>query len=455
MSDSTRKFAKLLYAGSPMTFDNLPLTNVTFFLGAGFSKSWDEAFPVGSDLFTFTYSEWSKLGGPLDEFLSLSNYHTFGLDIDASMFKDIVYQIGMMKKYPDMRPRYIDDQNLEQVEKHLRFMIRKKFAATAPLYFEQEKKLKIDGTPTTEQRQIVSFFQQIEKAGDGSRGLPEGLRANYLTTNYDFVVEAILDAAVGDGDSYRLYKYRGITPVRYCGRAPDTTVHNHFMTGNLLKINGGFEIFKTNDGFEFDYRAPQDERMLRENPPQLMLASREQDYTQSYFRAMFPKIIRLLQETRVLVVVGYSLPEEDALLRLILRQFAEDRADGSRKAMFYIDRESISNQLSKVKGVFPHSDDLPGLSVFPYSGSFSAWCGEVLGEVQKLDSALPTVHHSRAKQGEKKVAAYESRKTHTATAKMGYASTPSKKASSSVKERSGAGDVVGRPRAVKPNKRTN
>ncbi len=417
MSESTRSFAELLHAGSPMTPENLPLTNVTFFLGAGFSKSWDESFPVGNVLFSFTYAEWSKLGGPLEEFLTLNNYSTFKLDIDASMFKDIVYQISMMKKYPDMRPRYIDDQNLEQVEKHLRFMIRKKFEATAPLYFEQEEKLKLQGKPTAEQSKILNFFRRMEKAGDGSQGLPEGLRANYLTTNYDFVIEAILDAAVGEDDSYRLYKYRGITPTRYSGRIPETTVHDHWMTGNLLKINGGFEIFKTSEGFEFDYREPRDDRMLRENPPQLMLASREQDYTQAYFRAMFPKVVRLLQETRVLVVVGYSLPEEDALLRLILRQFAEDRADGSRKAVFYIDRSSKSDQLAKVKGVFPHSDDRKGLSVFPYSGSFANWCGEVVAEVRKLDRQLKVVHLGRSKRAEKKASAGDFQKANRAATK--------------------------------------
>jgi len=421
MSDSVRAFAQILHAGSPTTPTNLPLTNVTFFLGAGFSKSWDEDFPVGNALFSFTYAEWSKLDGPLDEFLSLINYSTFALDIDASLFKDIVYQIGMMKKYPDMRPRYIDDQNLEQVEKHLRFMIRKKFEATAPLYFQREEKLKLPGRPTKDQKRILNFFRRMEKAGDGSQGIPEGLRANYLTTNYDFVIEAILDATVGDDDSYRLYKYRGITPVRYCGHPPETTVHNHWMTGNLLKINGGFEIFKANEGFEFDYRAQVDEAALRENPPQLMLASREQDYTQAYFRAMFPKVIRLLHETRVLVVVGYSLPEEDALLRLILRQFAEDRADGSRKLLFYVDRSSKSDQMEKIKGVFPHSDDLHGLSVFPYSGSFAAWCGEVVAEIGRIDRPPTVVHIEREKREKESTSANGLRKANKIVTKAAVA----------------------------------
>ena len=390
MSDSVQAFAQLLKDAQPEYGKSMSLLNVTFFLGAGFSKSWDSAFPIGNDLFSFEYSEWSKIGGPLDEFLTLCNYKTFKLDIDASMFKDIVYQLGMMKKYPEMRPRYIDDQNLDMVEKHLRYLDRKKFELTAALYFEEDEKLKLPEAPTEKQRKILSFFQILERSGDGSSGLPEGLRANYLTTNYDFVIEAILDNLLAPDDSYRLYTYRGITPVKYCGREPDTTVFDNWLVGNLLKINGGFEVFKSGDGFEFDYREQKDDALLRANPPQLMLASREQDYTQAYFRAMFPKVIRLLRETMVLVVVGYSLPDEDALLRLIIRQFAEDRADGSRKALFYIDLSSTAAQVQKVNGVFPHVGELRGLTVVPYAGSFSSWCDEVVKEFKLLSKVAPS-----------------------------------------------------------------
>lgn len=389
--ESAKIFARLLKDAQPVCGTSMRLTNVTFFLGAGFSKSWDSDFPVGSDLFSFAYSEWSTLGGPLEEFLRLCNYQTFDLDIDAAMFKDIVYQIGMMKKYPEMRPRYIDDQNLDMVEKHLRYLVRKKFEQSAPLYFEEDGKLKLSNSPTKAQRKILSFFQVLERSNDGSQGITEGLRANYLTTNYDFVIEAILDNAIAPDDSYRLYIYRGLTPLRYCGRKPDTTVFDNSLVGNLLKINGGFEVFKSEGGFEFDYREPKDDAALRANPPQLMLASREQDYTQAYFRALFPKVIRLLQETTVLIVVGYSLPDEDALLRLIVRQFAEDRADGNRKFLFYIDLSAEPEQVERVNGVFPHVGEMQGLTVLPYSGSFSLWCAEVLKEFKALSKVTSSL----------------------------------------------------------------
>lgn len=361
------------------------LTNLTFFTGAGFSKSWDESFPVGDALFSFSYDEWYKHGDALAEFLSLCNYQTHGLELTAALFKDIVYQIGMMRKHPVIRPRYIDDQNLDMVERNLRYLVRKKFESVAPIYYQNEYlKLEFSGDETELQNAILRFFGIIQRSGDGSSGLPEGLRANYVSTNYDNVLETILDNCIGSDDFYSLYTYRGITPSLYGGAPPNTVVHDNWLVSNLLKINGGFEIFKEGNQFEFDYRKTRTDTQLRENPPQLMLASREQDYTQAYFHAMFPKVIRLLQETEILVVIGYSMPEEDALLRLIIKQFAEDRADGARKVLFYVDKCDVASQIEKVNSVFPHVEEVHGLTVIPYSGSFGDWCASVVNKYNNL-----------------------------------------------------------------------
>jgi hypothetical protein len=104
-----------------------PLFNITFFLGAGFSKSWDERFPVGNQLFELKYDEWSGNGEVLEEFLASNNYQTLGLTITPSLFKDIIYQLGMLKKYPSIRPRYIDEYNLGIIEAELRSLVQEKF----------------------------------------------------------------------------------------------------------------------------------------------------------------------------------------------------------------------------------------------------------------------------------------------------------------------------------------
>lgn len=284
----------------------------------------------------------------------------------------------MYIKYPDIRPRYIDEGNIKLVEKELRALVFHKFKQTARIYeFNEEKaKIEIDHALSAKQKEIIAFFHSLNKHTDGSQGLAEGIRTNFITTNYDSIIEAILDNSIGPDDSLFLHTYRGVTPNKIRGFEAGNVIHDNWVVSNLFKINGGFEVFKNDDGYEFNY-LKKDNKNLRSNPPQIMLPSNEQDYTQDYFKSIFPKAIRLLQESKILVIVGYSLPEEDALLRFLAKQFAEDNADGDRKFLFYIDLSSEEDQSKKVKRIFPQMNDVRGLDFVPYSGSFTGWIKKV------------------------------------------------------------------------------
>jgi hypothetical protein len=374
MKSSAEIFASLIKEFSYKKSGDAPLCNFSFFLGAGFSKSWDKRFPVGNNLFTLEESDWCN--GVLGEFLQLSNYKIE--KIEPSLFKDIVYQIGMFKKYPDIRPRYIDEQNIEILETELIALIVEKFKKTAPLYYfnEETQKLDFNCELSNEQHEILSFFQLLNSQQTGSNGLPEGLRPHFITTNYDFTIDAILDNCLAPDDSLTLYTYRGITARKFSGKNNPISIYDNNLVNNLLKINGGFEIYKSESGYELDYRE-KNFSQIKNNPPQIMLPSREQDYLQKYFQALFPKVVRLLHETTVLIIVGYSLPDEDALIRLIFKQFAEDRSDGNYKMLFYIDCANEDEQKKRINTVFPHSKNNTGLKIIPYSGSFSTWAKEV------------------------------------------------------------------------------
>ncbi len=65
-------------------------------------------------------------------------------------------------------------------------------------------------------------------------------------------------------------------------------------------------------------------------------------------------------------------------MRLILKQFAEDRSDGYNKVVFYIDLAIDDTQISRVNKIFHHSGERRGLTVIPYTGKFSAWARAVL-----------------------------------------------------------------------------
>jgi len=113
-----------------------------------------------------------------------------------------------------------------------------------------------------------------------------------------------------------------------------------------------------------------------------MLPSREQDYSDAYFRSLFPKAVRLMRESRVLVLVGYSMSEDDALIRFILRQFAEDVEDAFGKHIFYVDLSDQARQQQSLQTIFPYAIDYAVPTFHFYSGSFATFaaeCSEAMG----------------------------------------------------------------------------
>ncbi len=108
------------------------------------------------------------------------------------------------------------------------------------------------------------------------------------------------------------------------------------------------------------------------------MPSKEQNYTNRYFSAIFPKAVRLLQESRVLVIVGYSLSEEDALLRFLIRQFAEDLRDVRGKYIFYIDYTNQDVLNERLQGCFRYMNRMDVSNIFTYSGGFVEWIKRIL-----------------------------------------------------------------------------
>jgi hypothetical protein len=82
--------------------------------------------------------------------------------------------------------------------------------------------------------------------------------------------------------------------------------------------------------------------------------------------------------------VGYSLPEDDALLRFLVRQFCETQTDAVPKAIFYVRPEPESTQLKVLKGLFPFVNVDHGLKVYTYSGGFADWASAVTKEIKSL-----------------------------------------------------------------------
>jgi len=383
ISAAAHKFMELVSALSYQNMRNPKLSNLTFWAGAGFSKSWDPKSPVGSELFTLE----SKVIERVADTSALQRM--FGLDsfkgITPAQLSQIVYQIDMYERHPDVRSRYVDEQNLRMFRAALRAAVVDRYDEITNLnYFDQATQKFPLHNPTQAQHDILRFFSHLSRRIDGSQPLVEGIRTHFVTTNYDYVIETILDNIVGEDDSLFLYTYRGFTPNEMMNQENISPVHEHWLVWHLLKINGGFEILRRGDGYMLDYSRRTLKAVMRD-PPVLMLPSREQDYSDPYFRTVFPKAVRLLRETTILVLVGYSLPEEDALIRFILRQFAEEAEDGRNKFIFYIGPSSVDQKHEVLRQVFPSIDtgDVP--RIVTYEGCFDAFAAECLRCVEDPD----------------------------------------------------------------------
>ena len=378
VSETAKSFMKLMEDFDYKQFHGPKshgLTNLTFWAGAGFSKSWDPKAPVSKDLFTIE----SRLIEHTADTFALSRM--FGSDfldnISHDQFRQIVYQLDMYERYPDVRPRYIDDQNLRRFRAALRSAVVRRYEQITDLNnFDQGSQKFLCLDPTQAQQNIIRLFNYLLKREDGSEVLIEGIRTHFVTTNYDFVIETILDDFLGEEESLFLYTYRGFTPALVANEPNVRPVHEHELTWHLLKINGGFEILPSGEEYLLDYSRRKLNDIL-DDPPVLMLPSREQNYDDPYFRTIFPKAVRLLRETKILVLVGYSLPEDDALIRFILRQFAEAPEDGRDKYIFYIDPCSDRKKREAIAQVFPMIER-KAPKLYTFEGGFEAFAAECI-----------------------------------------------------------------------------
>jgi hypothetical protein len=186
------------------------LTNFTFWAGAGFSKSWDKDAPVADKLFTL---DAGNLKGLADPMVLSRMFGLNGEEIKLDDVRQIVYQLDMYERYSDVCSRYIDPQNINVIRAGLRAAVARSYDKLARLNYFDSKAQKFPlALPSSQQRSILNFFDYIHRCVDGSGGFIEGIRCHFVTTNYDYVIETILDNILGVDDSLFLYTYRGFTP---------------------------------------------------------------------------------------------------------------------------------------------------------------------------------------------------------------------------------------------------
>ncbi|EJU9539295.1 SIR2 family protein [Vibrio alginolyticus] len=341
---------KISHSISASDFVNSKLINTasdtTFFTGAGFSKAWNDDYPLGAGLFSIDFENQS------DElnFISLAeSLHIPKPDRALEQkeydkacytyFCEIKFHLDIFKRYPSLLPSYLDSTLIKELEGEMKHFIVKRFIDTVG---DSEFDLNSDENINTD---IVKFFKAVQ---ENSKSI------SFISTNYDYIIEKIFSSF----DS-RVF-CRGI-------------VNRHeFYSKNwqgkgipLYKINGGFEVHSDSSGFYLDYEE-------KELVPNIILPSKEQNYGDKYFKSVFLKSSSKLRESNKLVFIGYSLPDEDLTIRFLLKSFID--CSSEHKEIFVIskDTEGAMKIREKVANLFPNLAEND--AIWAVEGSFIDIC---------------------------------------------------------------------------------
>lgn len=271
----------------------------------------------------------------------------------------------------------MDEHSIRYTIDEIKAIVQKRFESITTLNYYDEAlgRFPAPVRPTEHQTSILQFFQWLSEQQVNNNGAASGVHVNFLSTNYDYVIETILDNT-GERNVLR-NTYHGVTPQHVDGKRNNNVVQDAWAVTSLFKINGGFEVIPTATGYDFDYRRRSFDE-IRQRAPEIMMPSKEQDYSNPYFMSIFPKAVRLLQESEVLVLVGYSLSEEDALLRFMIRQFAEDLRDVNGKHIFYVDFTDSDTLNARLQGCFRYMNRMNSNNIYTVSTGFIDWINGVM-----------------------------------------------------------------------------
>lgn len=326
---------------------------ICIFLGAGFSKAWDDNYPLSDDVFSITAKEAEeqvKDYGFFSLFDALNlkwAEENASLKEKASVFKTFKYNIDIYKRYPSLLPSHLDKQTMELFEEQVKLYIKNKFSQ---LVDQSEFSLSIRGGLKKEKSNIVNFFKK----------LTQGSSLDVITTNYDIVIDKVLKRAAPEKTILRGF------PVHFNN---ELQCPKRGGVG-LYKLNGGFEVIPEGSNFKIDYDSLKNKKIA----PNIILPSNDQDYGDKYFKNAFIKSSGQLRNADILIFIGYSFPEEDYVIQFLLKTFLD--MDNVNKETIIISRneKSAIDCHERACKIFSELNDKTGLYYF--KGSFLDLCAE-------------------------------------------------------------------------------
>jgi len=318
--------------------------SIVVWAGSGFSKAWDQNFPLGKDVFNFSV--------PIQSLLKQYLSSLYGKDVDSISYdegKSIVYRQRIEKEFPFLESKYRDSQYASLLENEIKEAVYKKFLPFLASGIDSPEKFKIH-----------SFMDYLSAHTSHSGTGGYGLRLDILSTNYDFNLETALDFKEED---YLIY--RGFTPITTDGHQNHIFHRDDSPLVSLIKLNGSFEILESLKGFFVETRSEFLESLYADYSVEksIILPSAAQDYRSKYFRTIFPKAIEILKRAKILLFIGTSLPDEDVLFTQILSHFAEQTVDYHQKKIVFVTLCTKSESVKimrRILSIFPQYAQIKG-----------------------------------------------------------------------------------------------
>lgn len=366
-NNTVSSFLNLMQSRTPVADDFTTTRNITFWCGAGFSKSWNANAPTDGTLFSIERNTFLQFPNLCHVLKALGWQDNDRIGFEG--FKTLSYVIDMQLKYPEIRNMFLDEGNLRLSLNEIRSFVYTRYneLCGTEIFDAGKKRFVLTPQDKLERTDTLQFFNQIINVGDTQKF---DSKTNFVTTNYDFTIEAMLDNLEGQTTPVLPTLYRGVSPRSSYGEDNWKPINSDYKH-TLIKLNGGFEILRDWQTYQFEYGSRTLEG-VRNTPPTLMLPNREQDYGDPYFKEIFPKAVRLMRKTDILVIVGYSMPWEDLLIRFILQQFSEGDARG--KWIICVDLKGSETLQSHLQWTFGSIVKYNWPKVLYFPGSFKDFC---------------------------------------------------------------------------------
>lgn len=332
--------------------DKIKSTNkVVFFTGAGFSKAWSESYPAGFELFSiadvsdrnYNFFYFAKEMGILfPEREDFDDDYAFSKAC-YEFFKSIKFHLDIYNRYPSLMASFLDRTTIFALEREIIDFIKARFSS-----FVGESELTPDRPADSElsaqAKNLIEFFNSF---------ISEDKEVSFVTTNYDFVIEKILDSKNRDD----ICLNRGL--INLIDFSAKRWTKNRV---SLFKINGGFEIDGCNDSININYS-------FANSKSNIILPSQEQNYDSKYFKSVFLKSASKLRDANLLVFIGYSLPTEDHTIRFLLKNFIDSRHTDKEIIVVGRSASSAKRIRDNVALLYPQLESEE--AIFALDGSFN------------------------------------------------------------------------------------